>query len=687
MSHQSQAKNTDKKVSITINGKLYVCDAHMSVLQVCRQHNIDIPAFCDHEKLKVSGSCRMCIVEVKGLDRPVISCAAIVEDGMDIFTDSSLVQEYQKGNLEYLLINHPLECPVCDKAGECSLQDAAVVYGSGRAPVQEAKRAVARGQLNPFIETAMHRCIYCTKCIRFIQEIAGVPELDMLGRGANMEVGIALKQVMRSELSGNIIDLCPVGALLSKPYAAKGRPWEENKIASIDVMDAVGSNIYIHVRNNEIMRILPRTNDAINENWIADKARFSYDGLCIQRLDVPYVRKNGKLERSTWVDALKTIVKKITSVSPTEIGIISGRLTDVETLFLMRQLADSMDIPHRDCFQETVFLPTAERGDYLFNTTIEGIEKADACLIIGTNPRREAPLVNARLRKRHLKGDFPIGLVGPSMELTYPYEHLSDAMTVLNEIAAGKHPFCKVLGKAANPMLMLGMGALRSVEGEAVYKTSRFIAQEFNFVHKDWNGFNILHTDTAPLGGVEVGFLPAVDGYNSATMIKAAQSGKLKVLYLLGADEIPMQSLGNVFVIYQGHHGDAGAHRADVVLPGAAYTEKSAFYVNTEGRVQETTAAIQPLGEAKEDWKIIRGLSEVLGHKLPYNTREQIVEDLKKCYKTFTVKNKVVPARTSQKHQPQAIKIGGIKLTVDNFYATNSICRASALMAQAWGEE
>ncbi|MEI8320903.1 MAG: NADH-quinone oxidoreductase subunit NuoG [Alphaproteobacteria bacterium] len=670
-----------KKISITINGKVVKCDKGASILQACQQEEIPIPVLCYHEKLKVAGNCRMCLVEVAGCHKLVASCATPATDKMEIFTESPVVKDSQKGNLEFLLINHPLDCPVCDRGGDCDLQDASMDFGLDRGSFWEPKHAVLHKDFGPLIGTAMERCIHCNRCVRFAQDIAGVSEIGVFGRGETLEINTVLGQVVTSELSGNMIDLCPVGALNSKPYGSRARPWELTHYPSIDVTDAVGSHVNLHVKNDEVMRVVPRLKEEINEEWISDKARFSYDGFNIQRLDTPYIRKEGVLYPVSWIDALKTVVKKLTSIAPHEIGVIAGNLMDVETLFLMRQLLDSMGVIHRDCRQEMGFLPMTERGDYLFNTTIQGIEDSDACLLVGTNPRLEASLINVRLKKRSMQGDFSVGLVGPHVDLTYAYEHLSDTAAVLNDILANKHPFSKVLKKAKRPMLILGQGALTSLEGEAIYKTCRAIAQEFGLIQEDWNGFNVLHTAAGRVGGLEVGFVPKDDGYDVANMLKAARAGRLQVIYLLGADEVPLQTLGDAFVIYQGHHGDAGANRADVIFPGAASIEKDALYVNTEGRAQEALRVREPLGEAREDWKIIRGLSEVIGRKLPYNTREEILKDLQKMYPVFSKIGDVFPGECTAMHEPKKISSGFLKPFITNFYMTDVIGRCSPVMA------
>jgi NADH-quinone oxidoreductase subunit G len=541
--------------------------------------------------------------------------------------------------------------------------------------------------MGPLIKTIMTRCIHCTRCIRFATEIAGVPELGATGRGETMEVGTYVEKALTSELSGNMIDLCPVGALTSKPYAFTARSWELRKTESVDVLDAVGSSIRVDTRGNEVMRVLPRLNEDVNEEWISDKTRFACDGLKRQRLDKPYVRRNGKLTEATWPEAFKAIAKRLKGVDGKRIAAIAGDLADCESMMALKDLMTALGSPHGDCRQDGAKLDPVCRAGYLFNTTIAGIEKADVCLIVGTNPRREAAVLNARLRKRHLMGDFPIGVIGPAADLTYPYTHLGDGPDALDKLMAGRQPFAKVLKAAKKPMVILGQGALARADGRAVLTRVRELAENFGMIDEEngWNGFNVLHTAAARVGGLDLGFVPDAGGLDVAGIVTAAGKGDIEVVYLLGADEIDMAGLGRAFVVYQGHHGDAGAHRADVILPGAAYTEKNGTYVNTEGRVQRTRLAAHPPGDAREDWTIIRALSAILGRTLPYDDLDALRDRLVKANPSFMKLDEVLPAKWVLFGIAGPLTAEPFRPAIDNFYMTDPISRASVTMAECTG--
>ncbi|OHC75892.1 MAG: NADH-quinone oxidoreductase subunit G [Rhodospirillales bacterium RIFCSPLOWO2_12_FULL_58_28] len=665
---------------LTIDGREIEVAAGLTVMQACDQIGIELPRFCYHERLSISGNCRMCLVEMERAPRAIAACAMPVGDGMVIHTNTEKVKNMRRAVLEFLLINHPLDCPVCDQGGECDLQDITVNYGMDRGRFREKKRAVREKNYGPLIKPTMTRCIHCTRCIRFCREVAGVPELGGIGRGERMEVGTYVEKVLSSELSGNIIDLCPVGALTSRPYSFAARPWELKKTESVDVMDAVGSNIRVDSRGPAVMRVLPRINEDINEEWISDKTRFAYDGLKRQRLDTPYVRKNGKLTPATWDEALAAVAKGLKGLKAGEIAAIAGDMADGESMTALKDLLDS---PNIDCRQDGAALDGSRRVGYIFNTTIAGIEQAGACLLIGTNPRLEAPIINARIRKRSRKGGFAIASVGPDVDLTYKYKHLGNDTNVLNEIASGSHLFAEALKKAVRPMLIVGMGALTRPDGGAVLSAARKIAEDCGMIRDNggWNGFNILHTAAARVGGLDLGFLPGKGGLDAAGIIDGAANGVVKAVYLLGADEIDMSRLGDAFVIYQGHHGDAGASRADVILPGAAYTEKNATYVNTEGRVQRTSLAVFPPGEAREDWKIIRALSEVLGKTLPFDTLSQVRERMAEVNPVFAALNETKPAAWGAFGGDGKLDAAPFVSPIVNFYMTDPISRASATMA------
>jgi NADH-quinone oxidoreductase subunit G len=675
-----------RKILVTIDEKEIEVPEGITVLQACEIAKQEVPVFCYHPKLSIAGNCRMCLVEIENKSGPVASCAMQAMNGMKISTKSEMVKKARKGNLEFLLINHPLDCPICDQGGECDLQDITMAYGPSTSRFKDNRRAVKDKNFGPLIKTHMTRCIHCTRCVRFVNEIAGVEEIGAFNRGEDMEISPYLEQAVTSELSGNVIDLCPVGALTSKPYAFKARSWELDHTNSIDVMDAVGSHIQIDSRNNEVMRILPRACEAINEEWISDKARFSYDGLLSQRLDRPYIRVNGKLKTASWHEALVFAATEIKKHKADEIAALSGDLADVEAQFCLKELMNKIGSPHLDCRQDGAYLPTEERADYIFNTTIAGIEQADHCLIIGSNPRLEAPLINARIRKSIYHHGLQVAYIGPNVDLTYKMDVLSDKLSVLNKILSEEHAYSKVLKKAVNPMIIIGQGALSSPDGEEIYNTCRAIADKFDIVHKDWNGFNVLHMAAGRVGGLDIGFLPGEKGRNTVKILRGAARKEIKLIYLLGADEIPMNVLKDTFVIYQGSHGDKAAHIADVIFPATAYTEKDALYVNTEGRIQQVRRAVFAPGEAKEDWKIIRALSEIMQKKLPYDTREEVLERLTKLYPIFKHIT-VIEKGNWRKVKPTEIRRGMMTLPIDGYYQTNPIARASVTMAKCVEEK
>ncbi|MBK8175814.1 MAG: NADH-quinone oxidoreductase subunit G [Rhodospirillales bacterium] len=669
---------------LTIDGNEIEVPAGLTLLQACELAGIEVPRFCYHERLAIAGNCRMCLVGMQGSPKPIASCAMPAADGMVVQTNTPKVLAARKGVMEFLLINHPLDCPICDQGGECDLQDQALYYGFDRGRFAENKRAVQDKNFGPLIKTIMTRCIHCTRCIRFATEVAGVPELGATGRGETMEVGTYVEKALSSELSGNIIDLCPVGALTSKPYAFVARPWELTKTESVDVMDAVGCNIRIDARGAEVLRVLPRLNESVNEEWISDKTRFACDGLRRQRLDRPYLRENGKLRPASWSEAFDAIAHRLKGVAGERIAAIAGDLACAESMLLLKSLMGALGSPHIDCRQDGAKLSGGTRAGYLFNTTIGGIDAADACLLIGTNPRTEAAVLNARLRKRWRAGEFPVAVVGPKADLTYDFEHLGDHPWVLESLATGEHPFANVLREAQRPMLILGMGALTRPDGEALLGVARRIAEATGMIGgpRGWNGFNVLHSAAARVGGLDLGFVPGAGGRDVAGILAGAEAGELEVVYLLGADEIDTARLGKAFVIYQGHHGDAGAHRADVILPGAAYTEKDATYVNTEGRAQRAWFACLPPGEAKEDWAIVRALSASLGKTLPANSLADVRQLLAAAGPAFAAIDQVVAAEWGPFGGSGGIDDAPLLPTIDTFYLTNAICRASATMAR-----
>ncbi|AIB12014.1 NADH dehydrogenase [Azospirillum argentinense] len=667
---------------LTIDGIEIEVEPGTSILQACEQLGIEIPRFCYHERLSVPANCRMCLVEMERAPKPVAACAMPCGDGMVVKTNTELVHKARKGVMEFLLINHPLDCPICDQGGECDLQDQAMAYGFDRGRYGENKRAVQDKYMGPLIRTEMTRCIHCTRCIRFVNEIAGVPDLGAVNRGEHMEITTFVEKAIGSELSGNLADVCPVGALLSKPYAFTARPWELRKTETVDVLDAVGSNIRVDTRGPEVMRVLPRVNEDVNEEWIADKTRFAYDGLKRQRLDRPYVRKDGKLQPATWAEAFQAIAAKVKGVPGNRIAAIAGDLADTESMLALKELMAGLGSANIDCRQDGALFDTSSRAGYLFNSGIAGIERADVILLVGTNPRWEATIVNARIRKRYLMGGLKVAVIGEARELTYPYSHLGTGTDALQQLVDGTHAFADVLRGAKNPMIILGAGAFRRKDGAAVQAAVRKLAETFNVVQDGWNGFNVLHTAASRVGGLDIGFLPGEGGRGTAGIVEGAGKGEIDVVYLLGADEIDTAALGNAFVVYQGHHGDKGAHRADVILPGAAYTEKNALYVNTEGRPQQARLATFPPGEAREDWKILRALSEQLGHKLPYDSLTQIRRRLAEVNPVFAAVGTVTPAPWAPFGAEGALDAAPLQSPVANYYMTDPISRASVTMAR-----
>ena len=670
----------------TVDGVEIEVPAGVTALQACEMAGKEIPRFCYHERLSVAGNCRMCLVEVSpGPPKPAASCALPVADGMEIKTDSEMVKKARNGVMEFLLINHPLDCPICDQGGECDLQDQAMAYGRDGSRFQEHKRAVKDKHMGPLVKTIMTRCIHCTRCVRFATEIAGVPELGLLGRGEHAEITTYLEKSLDSEVSANVIDLCPVGALTSKPYAFVSRPWELTKTESVDVLDAVGAAIRVDARQTEVLRVLPRLNEDVNEEWLADKSRYACDALARQRLDRPYVRRDGKLQAASWDEAFAAIAEKMTGLDGSRMAAIAGDLCDAEAMFALKALMDAKGSPNLDCRQDGAKLP-ASRAGYIMNSGIAGLETADAVLLVGTNPRWEAPLVNTRLRKAWLQGGATIAAVGPQINLTYPCENLGAGPETLQAIADGSHPFAETLKNAERPVVIVGMGALARADGDAVLAAARALAETCNLVRDGWNGFNVLHTAAARVGGLDIGFVPGAGGRDVAGILDGAASGDIELVYLLGADEIDMSRLGDAFVVYQGHHGDAGAHRADVILPGAAYTEKNGTYVNTEGRVQLGRQAVQPPGDAREDWTIIRALAGAVGAGLDYVTLGDVRAAMAAANPVFERVDAFASADWDAFGAAGAMDPAPFESPIANYYMTDPISRASETMAECTRE-
>jgi len=676
---------------LKVDGKEIEVPDHYTLLQAAEHAGAEVPRFCFHERLSIAGNCRMCLVEVKGgPPKPQASCAMNVRDLRpgpngelpEMFTNSPMVKKAREGVMEFLLINHPLDCPICDQGGECDLQDQAMAFGVDASRYAENKRAVEDKYIGPLVKTVMTRCIHCTRCVRFTTEVAGISELGLIGRGEDAEITTYLEQAMTSELQGNVIDLCPVGALTSKPYAFQARPWELTKTESIDVMDAVGSAIRVDTRGREVMRILPRVNDQVNEEWISDKTRFIWDGLRSQRLDRPYVRRDGRLQPASWGEAFAAIKDAISRTSGDKIGAIAGDLAAVEEMYALKLLMQSLGSANIDCRQDGAALnPTNGRASYIFNPTIEGIEDADAILIIGSNPRFEASVLNARIRKRWRASDLPIAVIGEAGDLRYDYQPLGNGGDTLAQLASGSTGFLQTLKDAKRPLIIVGQGALAREDGAAVLSLAAKIATDVGAVSEEWNGFAVLHTAAARVGGLDLGFVPGEGGKDIAGMM-----GALDVLFLLGADEFDMKQIGSAFTVYIGSHGDAGAHRADVILPGATYTEKSGTYVNTEGRVQLANRAGFAPGDAKEDWAILRALSDVLGKRLPFDSLTQLRAKLYAEYPHFAAIDEIAPGNPADvaalAGKGGSVSGAAFVSPVTDFYLTNPIARASAVMAE-----
>jgi NADH-quinone oxidoreductase subunit G len=670
---------------LIVDGKEIDVPPEYTLLQACEVAGAEIPRFCFHERLSIAGNCRMCLIEVVGgPPKPQASCAMGVKDlppNKDgtprvISTRSPMVKKAREGVMEFLLINHPLDCPICDQGGECDLQDQAMAYGVDNTRYHENKRAVEDKYIGVLVKTIMNRCIHCTRCVRFTTEVAGVPELGAIGRGEDMEITTFLESAMTSELQGNVVDLCPVGALTSKPYAFAARPWELNKTESVDVMDALGSAIRVDTRGREVMRILPRVNEDVNEEWISDKTRHIVDGLRAQRLDQPYIRENGRLVPATWPAAFEAIAAKLKSTKADRIGAIAGDLCSVEEMFALKELMGKLGATSIDCRQDGSALdPALGRASYLFNATIAGIDQADGIMIIGANPRKEAPVLNARIRKRWRTGNLKIGVIGEKADLTYDYAYLG----------AGPETLATFVNHAKAPLerqlWLIGQGVLARPDGAALLAMAAKAAVSVGAIKDGWNGFSVLHTAASRVGGLDIGFAPGQGGLSATQMAKA---GALDLLFNLGADEIEIAD--GAFTVYIGTHGDAGAHRADIILPGAAYTEKSGIFVNTEGRVQMAARAGFPPGDAREDWAILRALSDVLGQKLPYDSLSALRAALFKAYPHMARVDQIAAGNPADIE-----KLAGrggtpdkapFRSPVADFYLTNPIARASATMAE-----
>jgi NADH-quinone oxidoreductase subunit G len=677
---------------IKVNGREIDVAPNLTLLQACEAAGEEIPRFCYHERLSVAGNCRMCLIEVKGgPPKPVASCAQNVRDlrsgpngePPELFTNTPMVKRAREGVMEFLLINHPLDCPICDQGGECDLQDQAVAYGRDGSRYKENKRAVEEKYMGPLIKTIMTRCIQCTRCVRFATEIAGVDDLGLVNRGENAEITTYLEKAVQSELTGNLIDVCPVGALTSKPYAFSARPWELTKTETIDVMDAVGSNIRVDARGREVMRILPRLHPDINEEWISDKTRFIWDGLKRQRLDRPFIRENGKLRPAGWDEAFMAVADKLKATPAGRVAAIVGDLVPAEAIKALKDLMTEVGTPHLDCRQDGALLGGV-RESYLFNSGVAGIERADRILLVGTNPRWEAPLVNARIRKAWLANlAIKIALVGEKRDLTFGYDHLGAGP---EDLAKGG----EFLKGAERPMIIVGVGAIARSDGPAILAEIAALAQAAGVVKDGWNGFNILHAAAARVAALDLNFLPRAGGRDFAGILKGVEEKAIDVVYNLGCDEFDAARLKNAFVVYQGHHGDAGARGADVIFPGASYVEQSGVYANTEGRAQIAGRAHFPFGEAREDWAIIRALSDRLGKTLPYDDlfalRQAMIAEAPALGRIDQGPSGAAPLDLAKVGVKGPVSAEPFRSPIKDFYLTNPIARASKTMAECSAE-
>ena len=597
-------------VKIKINNNEYEVRDELTILQACEQAEKEVPRFCYHDRLSIAGNCRMCLVDVEGSPKPVASCAMPVSEGMSIHTNTPSVKKAREGVMEFLLINHPLDCPVCDQGGECDLQDQTIAYGPANSRFDENKRAVNEKHMGPLIKTYMTRCIHCTRCIRFADEVAGVNELGAVNRGEDTEITTYLEKTIDSELSANIIDLCPVGALTSKPYQFEARPWELKKTETIDVMDAVGSNIRVDTYGWKVKRVLPVLNEDINEEWISDKTRYACDGLLNQRIDTPLIKQNSKLIESDWDTALLELKRLLKETNSDEIAFLIGDFIDLETAYLSKKLSDSLNIKSIECRQEGCKIPFNHRSQYLFNSKISGIDETDCILIIGSNIREEASIINSRIRKRTLSQNIPVALIGEEIDLTYKYEHLGNDVNILTDLLNEKNNFFKKLSTANKPMIIIGQSLLNRDDSIQIYSLLETFTDKFNIIQDDWNGFNVLQLTASRTGALDVGCFQK--NRSLEDIYKDARNGKYKLVLSIGADEINYKEFKNCQIAYIGTHGDRGANAASIIMPSAAYTEKDAIYINTEGRLQFANKANFPPGDGKEDWKIINQISELL---------------------------------------------------------------------------
>ena len=648
-------------------------DDGLTVLQACEQAGVEIPRFCYHEKLSIAGNCRMCLVEMEKSPKPIASCAMPASDGMIIKTNTEKVEKARKGVMEFLLANHPLDCPVCDQGGECDLQDQSMFYGIDKSRFKENKRFVSEKYMGPLIKTQMTRCIHCTRCIRFATEVAGVSELGAIGRGENMEITTYLEKSMESEMSANVIDLCPVGALTSKPYVFEARPWELKKTETIDVMDAVGSNIRVDTYGWEVKRVLPRINEEINEEWISDKTRYSCDGLKNQRLDTPYVKKNKKFVKTSWDEAYQRIFDKISQTSSEKIAGITGDMTNMETLFAVKEFFEKIiKSKYLESRTDNRYINTSSKTNYIFNSQIDGIEKSDLIILVGSNPRFEATILNSRIRKAYLKNETEIYSLGDNGNLTYPYSIVDNNTDTIKDIVNNNHEISKKIIKASKPLIILGESVLKLKSGPYIFEELKKYLVSLNKINNEWNSLNILSRNASTVGSFDLEILSSNDGTNPT--IENIKKNLFEVIFLFGQEELKFNKLDE-FIIYVGSHGDRGAEMADVILPGAAFTEQDGYFKNLEGKLQKAYKASYPPGDAKEDWLIVNELSSKIKRNKLYSEKNELIGSLKNYLKIKIEKDNFILPK---------YKFFSEKINVDNidYYHSNSISRASKTMTE-----
>ena len=665
---------------ISINGKEIEFEKGMTVLQACELADVEIPRFCYHEKLSIAGNCRMCLVEMEKSPKPIASCAMPAAEGMNIKTNTSFVEKARKGVMEFLLANHPLDCPVCDQGGECDLQDQSLYYGVDKSRFAENKRDVKEKYMGPLIKTQMTRCIHCTRCVRFATEVAGVPEIGAIGRGENMEITTYLEKSMESELSANVIDLCPVGALTSKPYAFEARPWELKKTESVDVMDAVGSNIRVDTYNWEVKRILPRLNNEINEEWISDKTRYSCDGLLKQRLDVPYIKKENKLQKSNWDEAINLIVDKVKSIKNEQIAGHIGDMINMEKALAFKKLFKTFKSNNLEFREKKYYINSSERGNYTFNSSIKGIEESDLILLIGTNPRHEATILNARIRKTFAQKNVPIYSIGNPGDLTYDYIIIGNKTDDIKKIITKEHEFSQKLLSAKKPIVIIGESALELQSGKYIFEELKKFLINNNLITKDWNALNILTQNASTVGLLDLKIL-SDQKEDNFTFFENLNDKKFKLIYLLGSDNLDFKK-NDEFIIYQGSHGDRGAEIADIILPSATYTEQNGLYANLEGRIQECKKASYPIGEATEDWKIFNRIIKKIGTKDDLTNFDQLRKEVLNMISNFTKLNELPKLTLTQNSNVETNFVSEkVEVRQLDYYYTNSISRSSKTMS------